>query len=79
MSEDLKQRGGNEALEKPVIFDAQLAAPAHAYDLRSGKFLGLLESIPVNLDPWQPSLYALTKAKLPDGDVVAELEKRAPH
>ena len=36
MSEDLKQRGGNEALEKPVIFDAQLAAPAHAYDLRSG-------------------------------------------
>ena len=79
MSEDLKQRGGNEALEKPVTFEAKLAAPAHDYDLRSGKYLGLLESIPVNLDPWQPSLYALTKAKLPDGDIVAELEKLAQH
>ncbi len=78
MSEDLKQVGGNEALEKPVAFDAKLVAPEHVYDLRSGKYLGLLESIPVNLDPWQPSLYALSKVKLPDGDVVAELGKLAP-
>ncbi len=79
MSEDLKQAGGNEALEKPVTFEAKLVVAEHVYDLRSGKYLGHLESIPVNLDPWQPSLYALTKAKLPDGDVVAELEKLAPH
>ena len=79
MSEDLKQVGGNESLEKPVTFDAKLAAPAHIYDLRSGKYLGLLESIPVNLDPWQPSLYALTTVKLPDGDVIAGLEKLALH
>ncbi len=78
MGEDLKQAGGNEPLEKPVKFDAKLSAPAHAYDLRSGKYLGLLSSIPVDLDPWQPSLYALTKAKLPDGDILDELEKIAP-
>ncbi|MEO7319374.1 MAG: beta-galactosidase [Chthoniobacteraceae bacterium] len=78
MSEDLKQAGGNEALETPVTFDAKFAAPGHVYDLRSGKYLGLLKSIPVDLDPWQPSLYALTKTKLPDGDVLAELDKLAP-
>ena len=79
MSEDLKQAGGNEALEKPVKFEAKLAAPEHVYDLRAGKYLGLLQSIPVDLDPWQPSLYALTKAMLPEGDIVAELEKVAHH
>ena len=75
MSEDLKQAGGNELLEKPVSFDAKLPAKSHVYDLRSGKYLGLLDSIPVNLDPWQPSLYALTAGKLPDGNCIAELEK----
>ena len=78
MGEDLKQAGGNEALEKPVKFDAKLAAPEHVYDLRGGKYLGLLSGIPVDLDPWQPSLYALTQTPLPDGDVIAELEKLAP-
>ena len=47
------------------------------FQLRDDITIGHLESIPVNLDPWQPSLYALTKAKLPDGDVIAELEKLA--
>ena len=75
MSEDLKQSGGNEALEKPVSFEARLAAKSHVYDLRSGKYLGFLDSIPVNLDPWQPSLYALIAGKLPDGDCIAEIER----
>ena len=76
MSEDLKQRGGNEALEKQVTFDAKLAAPAHVYDLRSGKYVGHVASIPVALDPWQPSLFALLAEKLPDGaDVVAALAR----
>ena len=78
MGEDLKQAGGNEALEKPVKFEAKLAAPAHVYDLRAGKYLGLIASIPVELDPWQPSLYALANSKLPDGDCIAELEKQLP-
>ena len=76
MSEDLKQRGGNEALEKPVTFDAKLAAPAHIYDLRSGKYVGHTASIPVALDPWQPSLFALLAEKLPAGaDIVATLAR----
>ena len=45
MSEGLKQAGGNEALEKPVTFQAKLAAPAHVYDLRAADVPGLLESI----------------------------------
>ena len=78
MGEDLKQAGGNEALEKPVTFEAKLPAKAHVYDLRSGKYLGEVASIPVTLDPWQPSLFALTKTKLPDGDIVTALENAVP-
>jgi L-iditol 2-dehydrogenase len=36
MSEDLKQAGGNQELEKPVQVNASLAVPAHLYDLRRG-------------------------------------------
>ncbi|MEA3210438.1 MAG: hypothetical protein QOE70_3495 [Chthoniobacter sp.] len=77
MGDDLKQKGGNEALEKPVQFDAQLAAPAHVYDLRSGKYLGHRANITVDLDPWQPSLYAITKDPLVGADIVAALTKLA--
>ena len=73
MTEDLKQGGGNEALETAVTFEAQLAAPAHVYDLRAEKYLGYTAKFTVILDPWQPSLFALTAAKLPDGDVIARL------
>lgn len=54
MGEDLKQAGGNEALEKSVAFEAKLAAPGHVYDLRTGKYLGHTAQIPVDLDPWRP-------------------------
>ena len=76
MTEDLKQGGGNEALEKPITFDAELPSPAHAYDLRTGKYLGLLSKLPVALDPWQPALFALTAEKLPEGDVVTRLNEK---
>jgi len=75
MSENLKQAGGNEALEKPLRFQATLAAPAHIYDLRAHTYLGFLRQIPVNLDPWQPSLFALTLERLPEGDVIAAIER----
>jgi Beta-galactosidase len=77
MSEDLKQKGGNEALEKPVAFDAKLAAPAHIYDLRSGKYLGQSDRITVHLDPWQPSLFALLPQRIPGDDALAALTKLA--
>ena len=59
MSEELKQAGGNQHLEKPIAFTAELARPAHVYDLRRSVYLGKLREIPVTLDPWQPALFAL--------------------
>jgi hypothetical protein len=77
MGEDLKQHGGNTALERPVSFEAKLPAKAHVYDLRSGKYLGLADAVPVDLDPWRPSLFALLEQKLDNGmDIVAHLAKQ---
>jgi hypothetical protein len=73
MSEDLKQAGGNETLEKPVDITAQLQATAHVYDLRTGKYLGFVDKIPMTLDPWQPSLFALTAQKIAGDDIVTAL------
>jgi hypothetical protein len=72
MSEDLKQAGGNEPLEKPITFTAKLAEKAHVYDLRSGAYLGERDNIPVDLNPWKPSLFALLPEKLPEGRGVVE-------
>jgi hypothetical protein len=65
MSEDLKQAGGNETLEKPVELDAKLLDFAHVYDLRAQKYLGRSDVIHFHLDPWQPSLFALLPGRLP--------------
>ncbi len=65
MSEDLKQAGGNEALEQPIALDARLEHPAHVYDLRSRAYLGYTNRIHFTLGPWQPSLFALTPQKRP--------------
>jgi hypothetical protein len=72
MSEDLKQAGGNEPLEKPVTFTAKLANPLHVYDLRSGAYVGRQTELVVDLDPWKPSLFALVPEKLPEGRGVVE-------
>lgn len=64
MSEELKQAGGNEPLEKPVEVSAKLAQPAHVYDLRSGTYFGLVDRFGFRLDPWRPSLFAFTPKKL---------------
>ena len=73
MSEELKQAGGNEALEQPVELEAVLSKPAHVYDLRAQKYLGRTERIRFRLDPWQPALFALTQEKLPAESIVAAL------
>ena len=77
MSEDLKQSGGNDALEKPVEITAQLKAPAHVYDLRSGKYLGLTDKIVTTVDPWQPSLFALLAEKVAPEHLIEVLSKAA--
>ena len=78
MSEDLKQAGGNEALEKPINLEAALPEAAHVHDLRSGRYLGHLKQIAFQLDPWQPSLFALLPEPQTDGRVVESLLARAP-
>jgi hypothetical protein len=49
MSENLKQAGGNQALEVPVKIEARLMQPAHVYDLRAGTYLGLTNRF---ISPW---------------------------
>ncbi len=75
MSEDLKQAGGNEALEKPVELEAKLRNAKHVYDLRTQEYLGQTNRIHFKLGPWQPSLFALTDEKLAGEDVVAALAR----
>lgn len=75
MSENLKQAGGNEALEEPVELEAKLAQPAHVCDLRAKKYLGWTDTIRFTLDPWQPALFALLPRKVPSEKVVELLLK----
>ncbi len=75
MSEDLKQAGGNEPLEKPIEVEARLARAAHVYELRSQQYLGHTDRFKFTLDPWAPSLFALTREKLPSESIVSLLSK----
>jgi len=76
MSEELKQKGGNEALGKPIELEARFAKPAHVYDLRAQKYLGETDRITFTLDPWQPSLFALLPERIPAEQVIDALLKR---
>jgi hypothetical protein len=76
MSEDLKQAGGNEALEKPLETEARLSQPAHVYDLRTGKYLGLTDRIAFALAPWRPTLFALLPEKVTEDQLMELLAKQ---
>jgi hypothetical protein len=73
MSEELKQTGGNEPLEKPVEIEATLPQVSHIYDLRAQKYLGHTDHLRFTLDPWRPSLFALTTEKQPAETIVSLL------
>lgn len=76
MSEDLRQAGGNEALETPLRLTARLspaAPPVTIRDLRTGRDLGQGREWTFDLDPWQPSLFALLPRPHASPDLVAEL------
>ncbi len=77
MSEDLKQAGGNEALEQPAPIVAKLAQRGHVYELRTGAYLGETDTLTFTIDPWKPSLFAVTREKLTAPDAVAALLARA--
>lgn len=72
MREELAQVGGNEALEKPLTFTAKLSAPGHVVNLRTGEKIGHASEFKVDLDPWQPSLFAVLPEE-PAGDAVTDL------
>ena len=72
MREELAQVGGNEQLEKPIAFVAKLAHPGHIVNLRTGERLGKHSEFRVELDPWQPALFAVTAEEV-TGDIVEEL------
>lgn len=74
MSEELKQAGGNENLETAAEIEANLAQAAHIYDLRTGHYIGRANRIRFTLDPWAPSLFALTPEPLPAGDLIQALD-----
>ncbi len=75
MSEDLKQAGGNEALEKPIEVEAQLGTPTHTYDLVAQKYVGNVRTLRFTLNPWRPSLFAFTKEKLEANMIIEQLSR----
>ena len=77
MSEDLKQGGGNEALEKPVTVSVRLEKPGHVYDLITGKKLGSGAQFDCTIDPWRPSLLAVLPGESPAGGLVEKLLEAA--
>ena len=74
MREELAQVGGNEQLEMPATFTARLQQPGFIVNLRTGEKLGKAAEITVNLDPWQPALFAVLPEE-PQGDVISNLLK----
>ncbi|HTA28901.1 MAG TPA: beta-galactosidase, partial [Candidatus Cybelea sp.] len=78
MSESLQQAGGNEALEKPVQLNVALREREHIYDLNTQTYVGYADHIQFTLDPWRPSLFALTTYKIPAETIVSTLAGSAP-
>jgi hypothetical protein len=78
MSESLQQAGGNEALEKPVQLNAALPQREHIYDLNTQTYLGYADHIQFTLDPWRPSLFALTANKIPAASILSTLAGPQP-
>jgi Beta-galactosidase len=73
MSESLQQAGGNEALEKPVEVQVTLPQAVHIYDLNTQTYLGRADHIEFTLDPWRPSLFALTAKEFPAASILSTL------
>ncbi len=73
MSEELKQAGGNQALEKPVEIEARLATPAFVYDLWTDAYLGYTNRLRFTLDPWRPALFTLLPQPAPEGRLMDTL------
>lgn len=73
MSEELKQLGANDPLEKPIELEARLRQAKHVYDLQSRKYLGFVDRIRFRLDPWQPRIFALLSREVPAQELLSGL------
>jgi hypothetical protein len=76
MSESLQQAGGNEALEKPVQVQVTLPIALPVYDLNAQTYLGRIQHLQFTLDPWHPSLFAVTTNEILADSVIATLTEQ---
>lgn len=61
----------NERFARARTLKLNLPAPMYVYDLRKGQSLGRASSVPVNLDPYEPAMYAIGAEELPHMTVAA--------
>ncbi|MBU6399843.1 MAG: beta-galactosidase [Verrucomicrobia bacterium] len=64
MSEELKQAGGNQNLERPITVEARFPFKGYLYDLRARQYLGETDHATFTLDPWQPTIFALLREEI---------------
>ena len=70
MSESLKQAGGNERLEKPVRVTVVLKNAAYVYDLRAQTLQAHGNRFTLEIDPWKPTLLALSAGPMAETNLV---------
>ncbi|MEJ7590437.1 MAG: hypothetical protein WKF77_02740 [Planctomycetaceae bacterium] len=73
MGEDLQQSADNSAMKGSISITAKLSAPKHAYDLRSGKYLGHSAELTLNVSSDMPTLIAVSEVMLPEENLVEHL------
>ncbi len=56
----------NERFARPQTLRVVLPAAMQVYDLRSGRSLGAQKELAIHLDPYEPSLFALSAEPLPE-------------
>jgi hypothetical protein len=61
----------NERFEKPRTVRLKLPDEMYGYDLRQGKALGVVREVEVELDPYEPAIFAFTPSEFPALEVSA--------
>ena len=61
----------NEHFAQPRLLKLRLPEPLAVYDVRGGKSLGRQSQLAVDLDPYEPAIYAICPEPLPEITIVA--------
>ena len=64
----------NARFEKPVTFTLTLPSSMNVYNVREGKLLGSKHELTVDLNPYEPTILAVTQTALPKLHVLAPAE-----